>query len=96
MTFRETIPWTHDFIHRHQPKAMYMYCTGGIRCTRLSAYIYSQALSFNNTPQLYVVRNREKNLLSFFLFSLKARRRHFKLLSMYSTISISLIIQIHW
>lgn len=66
MTFRETIPWVHNFIQHHQPKTMYMYCTGGIRCTRLSAYIYSQSLSFTDMPQLYVVRNEN---YFFFYFS---------------------------
>lgn len=37
-TFRESLPIIEDMLQEHQDKTILMYCTGGIRCEKASAY----------------------------------------------------------
>ncbi len=37
-TFREALPMVEDMLQRHRDKHIIMYCTGGIRCEKASAY----------------------------------------------------------
>jgi UPF0176 protein len=38
-TFREQLPMAADMMHAHKHKNIIMYCTGGIRCEKASAYM---------------------------------------------------------
>ncbi len=49
-TFREQLPMTIDMIKGNEDKNIVMYCTGGIRCEKASAYLKHQG--FNNVFHL--------------------------------------------
>ena len=37
-TFRDSLPIVEDILDEHREKHIVMYCTGGIRCEKASAY----------------------------------------------------------
>lgn len=49
-TFREQLPMTADMLKDQKEKNIIMYCTGGIRCEKASAYMLQQG--FNNVYHL--------------------------------------------
>ena len=49
-TFREQLPMAADMLKEHKNKNIIMYCTGGIRCEKASAYMLQQG--FNNVYHL--------------------------------------------
>ncbi|MBX2814877.1 MAG: rhodanese-related sulfurtransferase [Saprospiraceae bacterium] len=49
-TFRESLPLVHDLLEEHRSKNIVMYCTGGIRCEKATAYFRKQG--FENLYQL--------------------------------------------
>ncbi len=65
-TFREQLPKSVEMLKDYKDKNIVMYCTGGIRCEKASAYLLHNG--FNNVYHLeggiieYVRRAREKNL----------------------------------
>jgi hypothetical protein len=61
-TFRETFPWVYRILHQRQPQTIYLYCTGGIRCTRLGAYLKSKEhlLGLPISPKIYSVSNHDR------------------------------------
>ncbi|MCH2176768.1 MAG: rhodanese-related sulfurtransferase [Lentisphaeria bacterium] len=50
-TFKESLPIIRDMLEDHKDKPVLMYCTGGIRCEKASAYL--KANGFNNVNQLH-------------------------------------------
>lgn len=44
-TFREALPKVADMLSQHREKPVLMYCTGGIRCEKASAYLLSRGFS---------------------------------------------------
>jgi UPF0176 protein len=65
-TFREQLPMAADMLKESQDKNIIMYCTGGIRCEKASAFMLHQG--FKNVFHLeggiinYVNQAKEKNL----------------------------------
>ena len=65
-TFRESLPLVADTLKEHSNKPIVMYCTGGIRCEKASAYLKHQG--YTNVYQLeggiikYAHEVREKGL----------------------------------
>lgn len=65
-TFREQLPMAVDMMQEHKDKNIIMYCTGGIRCEKASAYMLHRG--FQNVFHLeggiinYVNQAREKGL----------------------------------
>lgn len=65
-TFREQLPMAVDMLKEHKDKNIIMYCTGGIRCEKASAYMLHNG--FNNVYHVeggiieYVRKAREENL----------------------------------
>jgi len=49
-TFRESLPIVEDLLQEHKHKNIVMYCTGGIRCEKASAYFKHKG--FNKVHQL--------------------------------------------
>jgi len=49
-TFRESLPIVDDMLKEHKEKNIIMYCTGGIRCEKASAYLKHQG--YKNVHQL--------------------------------------------
>ncbi|MEL6388863.1 MAG: rhodanese-related sulfurtransferase [Bacteroidota bacterium] len=49
-TFRESLPIVEDILREHQDKHVVMYCTGGIRCEKATAYFKHRG--FDNLYQL--------------------------------------------
>lgn len=49
-TFREELPFVAELLAQHKDKNIVMYCTGGIRCEKASAYMKYRG--FNNVFQL--------------------------------------------
>lgn len=49
-TFRESLPIVEDLLIEHKNKNIVMYCTGGIRCEKASAYLKHKG--FDNVHQL--------------------------------------------
>lgn len=49
-TFREELPWVAEHLAEHRDKNILMYCTGGIRCEKASAYMKYRG--FTNVFQL--------------------------------------------
>lgn len=49
-TFREELPYVAELLAEHKDKNIVMYCTGGIRCEKASAYMKYRG--FNNVFQL--------------------------------------------
>lgn len=70
-TFREELPWVAEHLAGHKDKNILMYCTGGIRCEKASAYMKYRG--FENVFQLeggiieYARQVREKGLENRFL-----------------------------
>lgn len=65
-TFREQLPMSAEMMKDHKEKSIIMYCTGGIRCEKASAYLLHRG--FNNVYHLeggiinYANTVREKGL----------------------------------
>ena len=61
-TFRETFPWVYRILRQYQPQTVYIYCTGGIRCTRLGAYLKSNKhlLNLPISPRIYSVSEHDR------------------------------------
>ncbi|MEO7522779.1 MAG: rhodanese-related sulfurtransferase [Ferruginibacter sp.] len=65
-TFREQLPMVVDMLRNHQDKNIIMYCTGGIRCEKASAFMLHRG--FKNVFHLeggiinYANKVREQNL----------------------------------
>ncbi len=65
-TFREQLPMAIEMLQEHKDKNIVMYCTGGIRCEKASAYLLHNG--FKNVYHVeggiieYVRRAREENL----------------------------------
>ena len=65
-TFREQLPMAVDMLKEHKNKNVVMYCTGGIRCEKASAYLLHNG--FNNVYHVeggiieYARKAREENL----------------------------------
>jgi UPF0176 protein len=65
-TFREQLPMAGDMMEKHKDKNIIMYCTGGIRCEKASAYMLHRG--FKNVFHLeggiinYANQVREQNL----------------------------------
>lgn len=65
-TFREQLPMAVEMLQEHKDKNIVMYCTGGIRCEKASAYMLHNG--FNNVFHLeggiinYVNKVKEKGL----------------------------------
>lgn len=65
-TFREQLPMAVDMLKEHKDKNIIMYCTGGIRCEKASAYMLHNG--FENVYHVeggiieYVRKAREENL----------------------------------
>lgn len=65
-TFREQLPMAVEMLKEHKDKNIVMYCTGGIRCEKASAYMLHNG--FKNVYHLeggiieYVRKAREENL----------------------------------
>lgn len=49
-TYKESIPVIVDMLHEKQPENIMLYCTGGIRCEKFSAYLRNKG--FQNVFQL--------------------------------------------
>lgn len=70
-TFREQLPMAADMMKGNENKNIIMYCTGGIRCEKASAYMLHRG--FNNVFHLeggiinYAKQIKEKNLPSRFI-----------------------------
>ncbi len=70
-TFREQLPMAVEMMQPHRDKNIIMYCTGGIRCEKASAYMLHNG--FNNVFHLeggiinYAQEVRERNLESRFI-----------------------------
>ncbi len=70
-TFREELPLVHDLLKGNEDKNIVMYCTGGIRCEKASAWFKHQG--FPNVHQLeggiieYTRQVREKHLNNKFI-----------------------------
>jgi UPF0176 protein len=69
-TFREQLPMSAEMMKDHKDKSIIMYCTGGIRCEKASAYLLHRG--FNNVYHLeggiinYANTVREKGLTNKF------------------------------
>lgn len=69
-TFRDQLPMAVDMMQEHIDKNIIMYCTGGIRCEKASAYMLHRG--FKNVYHLeggiinYVNQIKEKNLVNKF------------------------------
>ncbi|WP_300599712.1 rhodanese-related sulfurtransferase [Niabella sp.] len=69
-TFRDQLPMAVDMMQEHMDKNIIMYCTGGIRCEKASAYMLHRG--FKNVYHLeggiinYVNQIKEKNLANKF------------------------------
>ncbi len=50
-TFKEIRPWLEEVLGEDQGREILTYCTGGIRCEKLVAYLYAQG--FKNVRQLH-------------------------------------------
>lgn len=65
-TFREQLPMAVEMLQEHKDKNIVMYCTGGIRCEKASAYLLHKG--FKNVYHVeggiieYVRKAREENL----------------------------------
>ena len=70
-SFRQTIPWVEEKLKNSKDKKILMYCTGGIRCEKASAYFIQKG--FENVYQLdggiiaYAKEIKEKKLKSKFI-----------------------------
>lgn len=70
-TFREQLPMAVDMMKEHKDKNIIMYCTGGIRCEKASAYMLHNG--FNNVFHLeggiinYAKQAKEENIESKFI-----------------------------
>ena len=54
-TFKEELPVVKDLLKGKEDKQILLYCTGGIRCEKTSAYLKHHG--FNNLSQLHGVKN---------------------------------------
>ncbi len=69
-TFREQLPMAVEMLHNNKDKNIIMYCTGGIRCEKASAYLLHNG--FRNVFHLeggiinYINKVREENLTNKF------------------------------
>lgn len=70
-TFREQLPMSAEMLEKHKDKNIIMYCTGGIRCEKASAYLLHRG--FQNVYHLeggiinYVNNVKEKGLSNKFI-----------------------------
>lgn len=70
-TFRESLPIIEEMLQENKDKNLLMYCTGGIRCEKASAYFKHKG--FNNVYQLeggiieYTRQAQEKGLVNKFI-----------------------------
>ncbi len=70
-TFRHSLPIVEDILEEHRGKDVVMYCTGGIRCEKATAYFRQKG--FENLYQLdggiieYARQVRERNLPNHFI-----------------------------
>ncbi|MFN4257570.1 MAG: rhodanese-related sulfurtransferase, partial [Saprospiraceae bacterium] len=70
-TFREELPYVANLLAEHKDKNILMYCTGGIRCEKASAYMRYRG--FKNVFQLeggiieYARQVKARNLPNYFL-----------------------------
>ncbi|MCX8080409.1 MAG: rhodanese-related sulfurtransferase [Bacteroidia bacterium] len=70
-TFREEIPIVAEMLAEHKDKPVLMYCTGGIRCEKASAYLkykgFKKVYHLQGGIIQYAREVREKNLKSKFI-----------------------------
>jgi predicted sulfurtransferase len=50
--FSDFPAWVDDNVERLRGKTVMMYCTGGVRCERASAYLIKKGAEFENVIQL--------------------------------------------